>query len=53
MVEMGMIKYYVVAVWNGFIDESTNEHLNLEDLVDIAIKVGGDNHNFKYIQTPI
>jgi aryl-alcohol dehydrogenase-like predicted oxidoreductase len=52
MVERGMIKYYGVAVWNGFIDESTNEHLNLEDLVDIAIKVGGDNHNFKYIQTP-
>ena len=39
MVEMGMIKYYGVAVWNGFIDESTNEHINLEDLVKIAIKV--------------
>ena len=52
MVEMGMIKYYGVAVWNGFIDESTNEHINLEDLVEIAIKVGGVNHNFKYIQTP-
>lgn len=52
MVEMGMIKYYGVAVWNGFIDDSTNEHLNLEDLVDIAVKVGGVNHNFKYIQTP-
>ena len=52
MVEMGMIKYYGIAVWNGFIDESTKEHINLEDLVDIALKVGGDNHNFKYIQTP-
>ena len=52
MVEKGMIKYYGIAVWNGFIDESTNEHINLEDLVDIAIKVGGNNHNFKYIQTP-
>lgn len=52
MVEKGMIKYYGVAVWNGFIDDSTNEHLNLEDLVEIAIKAGGDNHNFKYIQTP-
>lgn len=52
MVERGMIKYYGVAVWNGFIDESTNEHINLEDLVGIALKVGGVNHNFKYIQTP-
>ena len=52
MVTKGMIKSYGVAVWNGFIDKSTNEHINLEDLVEIAIKVGGVNHNFKYIQTP-
>jgi aryl-alcohol dehydrogenase-like predicted oxidoreductase len=52
MVEKGMIKHYGVAVWNGFIDESTNEHINLEDLIEIAIKVAGINHNFKYIQTP-
>jgi aryl-alcohol dehydrogenase-like predicted oxidoreductase len=52
MVTKGMIKSYGVAVWNGFIDKSTNEHINLEDLVKIAIKVGGENHNFKYIQTP-
>lgn len=52
MVTKGMIKSYGVAVWNGFIDKSTNEHINLEDLLEIAIKVGGENHNFKYIQTP-
>ncbi|WP_368029940.1 aldo/keto reductase [Arcobacter sp. s6] len=52
MVTNGLIKSYGVAVWNGFIDESTKEHINLEDLVQIAIKVGGENHNFKYIQTP-
>ncbi len=52
MVEMGMIRYYGVAVWNGFIDSSTNEHINLEDLVEIALKVAGENHHFKYIQTP-
>lgn len=53
MVENGIIKYYGVAVWNAFINkESENEHINLEDLVNIAIKVGGENHHFKYIQTP-
>ncbi|WP_375725123.1 aldo/keto reductase [Arcobacter sp. KX21116] len=52
MVKMGFIKYYGVAVWNGFSDKSTGEHINLEDLVEIALKVGGENHHFKYIQTP-
>ena len=28
MVTKGMIKSYGVAVWNGFIDKSTNEHIN-------------------------
>lgn len=53
MVEMGMIKYYGVAVWNAFINDiSSTEHINLEDLVEIAKKVGGENNHFKYIQTP-
>ena len=53
MVTNGLIKSYGVAVWNGFINQKeSNEHINLEDLVDIAIKVAGPNHNFKYIQTP-
>ena len=53
MVTNGLIKSYGVAVWNGFINQKeSNEHINLEDLVDIAIKVAGSNHNFKYIQTP-
>jgi aryl-alcohol dehydrogenase-like predicted oxidoreductase len=53
MVSQGFIKSYGVAVWNAFInDKNSNEHINLEDLVKIAIKVGGENHNFKYIQTP-
>jgi len=52
MVNMGLIKYYGVAVWNGFISEISEENINLEDLVKIAKKVGGENHHFKYIQTP-
>lgn len=51
MVSMGLIKYYGVATWNGFTKE-TQEHMNLEDLVEIAKKVAGENHHFKYIQTP-
>ncbi|RXJ87866.1 aldo/keto reductase [Arcobacter sp. CECT 8985] len=53
MADCGLIKYYGVAVWNAFINsEDSKEHINLEDLVNIAIKVGGENHRFKYIQTP-
>lgn len=53
LVSSGQIKSYGVAVWNAFINhESLNEHINLEDLVKVAQKVGGENHNFKYAQTP-
>lgn len=53
MVKKGLIKYYGVAVWNAFINPiNSKEHINLEDLVKIAQKVGGRNHHFKYVQTP-
>lgn len=53
MADNGLIKNYGVAVWNGFInEEKSGEHINLEDLVNIARKTGGENHRFKYIQTP-
>lgn len=47
----GLFKYYGVAVWNGFV-KLDEELLSLEKLVEIAKKVGGDHHRFKYIQTP-
>ena len=52
MATQGKINYYGVATWNGFTEKSTGEHINIEDLVNIAKKVGGENHRFKYIQTP-
>ncbi len=51
LADQGLFKYYGVAVWNGFISE-INERISLEKLVEIAKKVGGENHRFKYIQTP-
>jgi len=47
----GLFKSYGVAVWNGFTAEN-DELISLEKLVEIAIKVGGENHRFKYIQLP-
>ena len=51
LADEGLFKYYGVAVWNGFIAEN-EEKISLEKLVEIAKKVGGENHRFKYIQTP-
>lgn len=53
MADLGLIKYYGIATWNGFINtKDADEYMNLEDLVNIAKKVAGENHRFKYIQTP-
>jgi aryl-alcohol dehydrogenase-like predicted oxidoreductase len=53
LADEGLFKSYGVATWNGFINPyGSTEHINLEDLVKIAVKVGGENHRFKYIQTP-
>ncbi|HHB94780.1 MAG TPA: aldo/keto reductase [Campylobacterales bacterium] len=51
LADEGLFRYYGVAVWNGFISKEM-ENISLEKLVHIAKKVGGENHRFKYIQTP-
>lgn len=51
LADEGLFKSYGVAVWNGFTAEN-DEIISLEKLVEIAIKVGGENHRFKYIQLP-
>lgn len=53
MVKIGKIKKYGVATWNGLLlDESNAEFVSLEKIYDCALKAGGENHNFKYIQVP-
>ncbi|MDD2698582.1 MAG: aldo/keto reductase [Arcobacteraceae bacterium] len=52
LADIGLLKYYGVAVWNGFTSERSDELLSLEKLVQCAEKVGGENHRFKYIQFP-
>ncbi len=47
----GLFRYYGVAVWNGF-TSNNEEQISLEKLVEIAHKVGGESHRFKYIQLP-
>ncbi|QOY53163.1 aldo/keto reductase [Candidatus Sulfurimonas baltica] len=51
LADEGLFKSYGVCVWNGFTAEN-KELISLEKLVKIAIKVGGENHRFKYVQLP-
>jgi len=51
LADEGLFASYGVAVWNGFTAEN-EERISLEKLVEIAQKVGGENHRFRYIQTP-
>ncbi|MEA3499278.1 MAG: aldo/keto reductase [Campylobacterota bacterium] len=51
LADEGLFSSYGVAVWNGFV-KLDEELLSLEKLVQIANKVGGVNHRFRYIQTP-
>ncbi|MEM4311202.1 MAG: aldo/keto reductase [Nitrososphaerales archaeon] len=49
----GKIRYYGLATWSSFrVPFDDKIHLNLEDLVKLAQRVGGENHGFKFIQLP-
>ena len=49
----GKINFYGVATWNGFrVSPNHKSFHSLEKMANIARKVGGENHGFKYIQVP-
>ena len=49
----GRIKWYGMATWTCFrVDETKQDHVNLEQVVDIARSVGGNDHAFRFIQLP-
>ena len=53
MVEEGKIRAYGIASWNAFLYEPGHtEYLSLMEVYTIAREVGGDNHHFKYVQSP-
>jgi len=49
----GRILYYGMASWSCFrAREGEVERLNLEDVVEAARSVGGDDHGFRFLQLP-
>jgi aryl-alcohol dehydrogenase-like predicted oxidoreductase len=52
-VQKGTIRFYGMATWTGLrSDQNSDGYLSLEKTVEIAKKVGGENHHFKFIQLP-
>ncbi len=49
----GKIKFYGMATWECFRVAKDNPHyLSLEETVNLAKKIGGENHGFRFIQLP-
>lgn len=49
----GKIKFYGMATWECFrVTKDNLQYLSLEETVNLAKKVGGENHGFKFIQLP-
>jgi len=52
-VSSGVIRWYGTATWNGFrAHPKSPTHLSLQELVDLARRVGGEAHHFRVIQLP-
>ena len=49
----GKIRFYGMATWECFrTDEGNNMFLSLEKVIDIAKKITGEDHGFRFIQLP-
>ena len=49
----GRITYYGLATWSCFrVEPGAPDYLNLEDIVKLAIEVGGHENGFKFVQLP-
>ncbi len=52
-VQEGLIRWYGTATWNGYrANPRDGSFLKLQDLVEIARRVGGASHHFRVIQLP-
>lgn len=51
--EQGKLQYYGVASWNGFrVTADSKGYHSLQKMVDLAGKIGGNSHHFRFIQLP-
>jgi aryl-alcohol dehydrogenase-like predicted oxidoreductase len=49
----GRLMFYGLATWSCFrVSRDDPEHLNLDDIAEVARNVGGEEHGFRFIQLP-
>ena len=49
----GKIRFYGIATWECFrVSHDNPQYLSLEETVNMAKKIGGDEHGFRFIQLP-
>jgi aryl-alcohol dehydrogenase-like predicted oxidoreductase len=49
----GRLLYYGMATWSCLrVGKGEVEHANLDDVVDVAREVGGEEHGFRFVQLP-
>jgi predicted aldo/keto reductase-like oxidoreductase len=49
----GKIKFYGMATWECFrVSSDNSQYLSLQDTIELAKKVGGENNGFRFIQLP-
>jgi aryl-alcohol dehydrogenase-like predicted oxidoreductase len=52
--DVGKIRVYGAATWDGFrVPPARQDHLELEELVEIAHELAGNEHHFRVIQVPL
>ena len=50
----GLIRFYGLATWTCFrVSPSDPLYISLNEVHDLAVKVGGVNHGFRFIQVPL
>jgi len=52
-VNLGYIRFYGMATWDGFLSDMNSPwYLSLEKIINTVYRVVGQNHHFKFIQLP-
>lgn len=52
--ELGKLRLYGVATWNGFrVAHTARDYHSLERMVNLAREVAGEAHGFRFIQLPL
>jgi aryl-alcohol dehydrogenase-like predicted oxidoreductase len=51
--DLGWIARYGLATWAGFRETAEHEqYLSLDEIVNLAVEVGGSGHHFRLVQLP-